>query len=145
MFAVAAKRRTALVAAALIQAPRGDQLVAGFQFQAGEALGACGVDTEGQLFQVDLDARGPLTLEELDIDFSALGVPGLGEDGRRCVLDEVAAVVQVAGDPETVDPATVEFLSDGSENWSDLGPGGRRIILAQAITTEAFFHCISES
>ena len=44
-----------------------------------------------------------------------------------------------AGDPETLDPANVEFLT--AETWDALDAFGKRLILTQAIITEALFLC----
>lgn len=66
------------------------------------------------------------------------------EEQRVCVLGEIEKRAHVAGDPETLDPASVEFLSAVStDTWNALDAFGKRIILAQAITTKALFFCVS--
>jgi hypothetical protein len=86
-----------------------------------------------------LDAKGPLTLAEVRgnlIDRMDMPLEG---PRRECVFREVQERANAAGDPETLDPTTVAFLPAG--RWSDLDPFGRRILLAQAIATKAFFVC----
>ena len=56
-----------------------------------------------------------------------------------CIAEEVARLTREAGDPETLDPSTVEFLP--VKSWSKLDAFGRRLALAQAITTKALFTC----
>lgn len=85
------------------------------------------------------DATGPLTLEEIEANFlSRMGEDLSGERGE-CVYRELEARARAAGDPETLDPATIELLP--AEYWDDLDAQGKRLILTQAITTKAFFEC----
>ena len=60
---------------------------------------------------------------------------------RECIRSEVTRLAQLAGDPETLDPASMEYLS--AETWNLLDAFGKRIILTQAITTQALFECVS--
>lgn len=103
-------------------------------------LSGCGSDSERPIFVIDPDASGPLTLNELQINFGAGHATNLNARQRDCVLQEIASRAASAGDPETLDPAAVQFLP--KENWDDLDAEGKRIILAQVITTKAFFECI---
>jgi len=89
---------------------------------------------------IDVDVTGPLTDEELQAAVDRMGESVTGEQ-RSCVLGEVERRARTAGDPETVDPASVEFLPAG--NWDDLDAFARRLFLAQAITTKALFVCAS--
>ena len=67
-------------------------------------------------------------------------------DRRDCVLRESKQRAAVAGDPESLDPATVSSLESVSAlTWNALDDFGRRLLLVQVITTEALFACISES
>lgn len=95
----------------------------------------------------DLDATGPLTVEEiraavhrLDESHARLGKP-LTEVHRQCVLGAMEKRAHDAGDPETLDPASLEYLA--TETWSALDAGAKRIILMQAIMTKASFDCAS--
>ncbi|MBT8049033.1 MAG: hypothetical protein HKN57_03310 [Xanthomonadales bacterium] len=90
---------------------------------------------------LDYDATGPLTHYEVQAAFDRLG-ESLPEEQRGCVLKEMEMRAGAAGDPETLDPMSLEFLS--AESWDDLGAFNRRIILAQAITARALFVCASK-
>ena len=87
----------------------------------------------------NFDATGPLTLAEIQANFLALMEEPLKGEQRECVLRVVEERARAAGDPETLDPTTVEFLP--AEQWNQLDRFGRRMILAQAIITGAFFVC----
>ncbi|MBT8058242.1 MAG: hypothetical protein KJO33_01530 [Gammaproteobacteria bacterium] len=96
---------------------------------------------------LDLDATGPLTVDEiqaamdrLDESYDSLGKSLAGEH-RECVVEEVEKRARDAGDPDTLDPASVEFLTP--ETWNALDSFGKRLILTQAITTKALFACVS--
>ena len=86
-----------------------------------------------------LDASGPLTLDEIQANFLSFMDEPLNEEERECVYREIEDRARVAGDPETLEPATVELLPTGE--WDRLDPSGKRLILTQAITTKAFFVC----
>ena len=85
-------------------------------------------------------ATGPLTQNELQTVIDRLG-GSLTVEQKECALGEVEKRAQVAGDPETLDPASVEFLT--AETWYELDEFGKRIILVQAIVTKALFVCAS--
>jgi type IV pilus biogenesis protein CpaD/CtpE len=105
------------------------------------ALAGCARDDgpETPMFVVDPDAQGPLTLEELQVSFDNEVGRQLSSREKECVLREVAERAFSAGDPEALDPATVEFIP--IDQWGDLDAHGRRIILAQVILTKSFFEC----
>lgn len=86
-----------------------------------------------------LDATGPLTLAEIQANFFRLMDEPLDDRRRECVFREVEDRARAAGDPETLDPATVELLP--ADRWDRLDPSGKRLILTQAIVTKAFFVC----
>ncbi len=81
----------------------------------------------------------PLTLLEIQNNFLVHLEESLTNEQRACVPEEVEMLAFIAGDPETLDPASVEFLS--AETWNQLDAFGKRLILAQAITTKALFSC----
>ena len=85
------------------------------------------------------DATGPLTLAEIEANFLNLMDEPLTGQRRECVVSELEERARAAGDPETLDPASVEFLS--AETWYGLDAFAKRLILAQAITTKALFDC----
>ena len=88
---------------------------------------------------LDVDASGPLTLDEVQTRFIDPMDEALSAEQKACVLGEVESRVQMAGDPETLDPANVELLPTGT--WNQLDSFAQRLILAQAITTKALFVC----
>ena len=85
------------------------------------------------------DAMGPLTLAEVQANFLSFMDEPLDDRQQECVFREVEGRARAAGDPETLDPATVEFLP--ADEWDRLDLSGKRIILTQAIVTKAFFVC----
>jgi hypothetical protein len=91
------------------------------------------------------NATGPLTDEEIQAAIERMGQSydqlgkSLTEEHRECVLGELQRRARDVGDPETLDLATVDFLT--SEAWYLLDASGKRIFLAQAIMTEASFSC----
>ncbi len=85
------------------------------------------------------DRTGPLTLEEVRVNLVDRMDQELVDARRDCVLREIEERVIAAGDPETLDPSTVDMLP--TENWDLLDAEGRRLILSQVITTKAFFEC----
>ncbi len=88
---------------------------------------------------MDFDAAGPLMREEFETQYIDRLGDALTPSQRECVLRASEKRAVTAGDPETVDPASVAFLSP--ETWNDLDAFGRRLILGQAIVTEALFDC----
>ncbi len=97
------------------------------------------VDTEGFVF----DAKGPLTLEEVQTNLMDQMDEPFQEIRRECIFKEIKERAQAAGDPENLDPATIELLP--SEHWDGVGAFGRRILLAQAILTKALFVCAQQN
>ena len=89
--------------------------------------------------QFVFDASGPLTLHEIQSNYLVFMDEPLEGKRKECVFIEIQKGASAAGDPESLDPETVEFLP--VENWHRLGQDGRRIILTQAILTQAFFNC----
>lgn len=87
---------------------------------------------------LDLDATGPLTLDEIQAALDRLGET-LAGDQRKCVLEEAKKRAQDAGDPATLNPEDVEFLT--AETWNVLDAFGKRLTLTAAITTKALFDC----
>jgi len=89
---------------------------------------------------IDTNATGPLTPNEIQASIDRLG-ESLPVKQRECVLGEIERRAGDAGDPETLDPTSFEFLS--ADTWDALDAFGKRIILTQAITTKALFVCAS--
>lgn len=87
---------------------------------------------------LDDAATGPLTLAEIQALFMDMDEP-LSEKLEVCVSNEIEERARAAGDPETLDPATVEFLP--VDEWHRLDIFGKRLVLAQVISTKAMFVC----
>lgn len=87
---------------------------------------------------LDVDATGPLTLDEIQGALDRLG-EALAEGQRECVLEEAKKRAHDAGDPARLNPEDLKFLT--AETWNELDPFGKRLILTGAITTKALFVC----
>ena len=92
---------------------------------------------------MDFQATGPLTLTEIEQNYLSLREKPIPAARRDCVIREIKTRARAAGDPETLDPATVDLLP--GEHWYLLDPPDRRILLMQAITTGASFACIQSA
>lgn len=88
---------------------------------------------------LDTEATGPLTSGEIDAVMERLG-DTLPDDQKPCVREAVERKAHAAGDPELLDPAKVELLT--AETWNGLDAFGKRLILMQALMTEALFSCV---
>jgi hypothetical protein len=87
-----------------------------------------------------LDASGPLTVEEIEANLLwNLDLENTGLE-QECMRREIARLAETAGDPETLDPSTVELLSD--DTWQGLDPFTRRLMLGTVIVTEATNACL---
>ena len=84
------------------------------------------------------DATGPLTVAEVDANFIRR-MEVRDEAQRDCVLREVGHRAAAAGDPEVLNPSTVELLP--ASHWDILDAQEKRLILSQAIVTRAFSAC----
>lgn len=91
----------------------------------------------------DLDATGPLTPDEFQTQFIERLGDALTREEKECILREAVRLADDAGDPATLDPAAISFLPVG-DTWNILDPFGKRLILGQAITTQAMFTCARE-
>lgn len=95
-------------------------------------------DDPKPLFRIDEQRRGPLTLDELQIQTE--GNIDLSTEQRACYLQKIGDLAAAAGDPETVDVVALGYVTDG-EGWRRLKRDGRRLILAQAIVSRAINFC----
>jgi hypothetical protein len=87
---------------------------------------------------------GPLSAQEIEVFFEQLGESTAAAE-KECMLREMARSAAVAGDPETLDPSTLELLEPmPPATWRALDATGRRLILAQLLTSEALFDCVSQ-
>lgn len=91
----------------------------------------------------DLAASGPMTVDELQTQFLDRMEGVVSDDQRACILNQAELLANRYGDPETLDPAEIEHLSN--ETWHLLDGFSKRLILGQAIITEASFSCIQHN
>ncbi|NNF24861.1 MAG: hypothetical protein HKN63_08675 [Rhodobacteraceae bacterium] len=95
---------------------------------------------EKPFYSVGKRTRGPLTLDELQINIPAELDAMLTTRKRTCFIQKIGELAEKAGDPEALDPADVSFLpTDGT--WDKLTFFGRRNLLAQAIVSRAITLC----
>lgn len=114
---------------------------------AAAALTACSGPAENQsaaaagkrpFFRIDAEKRGPLTIEELQVDpDNSLALPAARRD---CYIAKIGELAAAAGDPEKADAVALGYVTDG-KNWRKLKRDGRRLILAQAIVSRAITFC----
>lgn len=96
---------------------------------------------EPPMFNIDPSAKGPLTMEELQLDLPSELESELSRSQQACFFKQVEEMVAEAGDPETLDPTSVTFLN-GQSQWPQLAARAKRAILAQALTSEAIQICL---
>ena len=95
---------------------------------------------EPPFYNVDRRGTGPLTMEELQINFPSELRAQLSTAQQDCILTKVEELIAAAGDPATLNPADVNFLPT-DRTWDDLTQFGRRSILAQAVISHAAVLC----
>ena len=94
------------------------------------------------LFTIDPDATGPLTFEELRMNFAALENP-LSERGRRCVKRKIERRAEELGDPASYQPEEYDYHGGNTSNaeWQAFDNRVQRVLLAQVVVTYAIFDC----
>jgi len=85
------------------------------------------------------NTEGPLTQDEIDYFLSKLQQPQ-SEAYQACMSLEAKLRAEKIGDPETLDPSTVDLLP--TDHWNDLDKPGRRILLTQVIMNQAIIECV---
>ena len=100
---------------------------------------ACDSSLEELFRPSPFDANnGPLTGNEIQYLTSELK-KSIGDEVAECLLKEATVRASKLGDPETLDPTTVELLP--VDQWSTLGKSGKRIILTQVVINQAIPIC----
>ncbi len=93
----------------------------------------------GDLFERSpFDARGPLTAAEIDA-FGAKLAASVGADVAACIKKEAVIRAAQAGDPQTLNPLTVDMLP--AKDWSGLDTHAKRVILTQVMFNQATAIC----
>ena len=83
-------------------------------------------------------SNGPLTSAEIEYFTSELK-ESPDDEAEKCIVEEAKLRASKVGDPETLDPATVEILP--VNRWRHLDKHGKRLILTQVILNQAILHC----
>jgi hypothetical protein len=96
---------------------------------------ACDFSLE-DLFQIKV-SRGPLTNEEIQTFASEM--ESLGDKVTDCLVKEAIVNASRIGDPEKLDPSTVELLP--VDHWDELDKSGKRLILTQVVISQAIPLC----
>lgn len=86
-------------------------------------------------FKVDRFGNGPLTMRELQISVPS-ELAAEFADGGDCLIAKIEQFAAEAGDPQTLDPSTVELLSE-LDDWQKLDRYSKRLLLAQTIVINA--------
>lgn len=107
----------------------------------GEASDVAGNGNDVPMFQIDKNAAGPLTMDELKFRIPESVGRYLDDNAKACYRGNVAALAEQAGDPETLDPKAFDGLGLTPE-WQNLNRFNKRVILAQAITSRAIHGCM---
>ncbi|XOV83210.1 MAG: hypothetical protein ACFHXK_20450 [bacterium] len=94
------------------------------------------------MFRVDSSAAGPLSFEELQLNFTALPEP-ISERQRRCVRHAIERRSQELGDPAAYQPEDHDYHGGQTSNaqWQSFDNNMQRALLAQVVVTYAFFDC----
>jgi len=95
---------------------------------------------QGYRAGVVLDATGPLTLHEIQANFLSFMDEPLTGMRQECVHREIEERASAAGDPESLNPETVELLR--ADGWDRLDAQDKRFELGEAIFTKALLDCI---
>lgn len=82
--------------------------------------------------------NGPLTNDEIQYFTSNMG-DSLSENVAKCLSHEATILASKIGDPEMLDPNTVELLP--VDQWSELNKFGKRLILTQVVINQAILPC----
>lgn len=85
--------------------------------------------------------NGALTNDEIHY-FASNIRDSLGEDVAKCLSQEAIILASKIGDPEILDPTTVELLP--VDQWSELNKFGKRLILTQVIFNQSIPLCIRD-
>ncbi|MEL6113191.1 MAG: hypothetical protein AAFR20_10335 [Pseudomonadota bacterium] len=91
-------------------------------------------------YQIDRNARGPLTMKELKVSIPHELNILYTDEMRTCFLATIEDLAASAGDPETLEPSSVRLLADDG-SWPLQSRFNRRNLLAQAIISEAAVVC----
>ena len=92
-------------------------------------------------FTVDGDARGPLTLSELQVRFPDSLARYFSDEDRECFFREVEIRAADLGDPVSMDPIRRVLLVNSQEQWDEMTNAKKRLQLARYVTSMALHAC----
>ncbi len=92
-------------------------------------------------FSVDGNARGPLTLSELQIRFPGSLERYFDNEGRECFHQQVEIRAADLGDPQTLPPIRRVLLISGEMRWEEMTDADKRLQLARYVTSMALHAC----
>jgi|GEM_PF-1943705 len=81
---------------------------------------------------------GSLSSDEIQF-FASKMRESLGDDIADCMIKEASFRASQLGDPETLDPTTVELLP--ADGWDDLDKPSKRLILTQVVFNQTLKPC----
>ena len=98
---------------------------------------------EPPFFVADMNATGPLTLAELQIDIPDNVERWMTDKKKACFFDAVERRALEAGDPAEIDPDAFPYWGGevSRDEWSRLGRYMQRVLLAQAVISWAMMDC----
>ena len=92
-------------------------------------------------FTVDGDARGPLTLSELQITFPDALARFFNSEERECFYEQVEWRAADLGDPLTMPPIRRVLLTNRQMRWDEMTAAEKRLQLARYVTSMALSAC----
>lgn len=94
------------------------------------------------VFAVEPGAKGPLTLDALNVDYDALSFAP-SEAERKCIDARIESRLAEVGDPAFFDPETTELFATPTsrETWRTFDSKMRRILIAQAVVHRSLNEC----
>lgn len=92
-------------------------------------------------FVVDGNARGPLTLSELQIKFPGSLARFFNDEERECFYRKVESLAAELGDPLTMPPIRRVLLTNSQNRWDEMTDESKRLQLARYVTSMALHGC----
>lgn len=84
------------------------------------------------------NSSGPLTRDEIQ-HFASNMHESLGDELADCIIEEATVRASSIGDPEMLDPNSVDLLP--ADHWTELDKSDKRVILAQVVFSQAGIQC----
>jgi hypothetical protein len=99
-------------------------------------------DSQDPVYTVDPAATGPITLEELELDYDALSYPPSRAE-RDCIEARIDARLKEIGDLASFDPEDSGLFAARTsfESWKTFDARMKRILIAQAVVQRSLTDC----